>query len=72
AAEAVNRLYKKELVWREGPWSGIEAVEAATLSWVDWYNHRRLHGHCNDTPPAEHETTYYAALNRAPATASTA
>lgn len=69
AAEAVNRLYKKELIWREGPWSGIEA---ATLSWVDWYNHRRLHGHCNDTPPAEYEATYYAALNRAPATAGTA
>lgn len=72
AAEAVNRLYKKELIWREGPWTGIEAVEAATLSWVHWYNHERLHSHCNHTPPAEYETTYYAAHNRASATAGTA
>lgn len=72
AAEAVNRLYKKELIWREGPWPGIEAVEAATLTWVHWYNHDRLHSHCNHTPPAEYENTYYAAPNRAPATASTA
>ncbi|MTB70901.1 IS3 family transposase [Arsenicicoccus sp. MKL-02] len=72
AAEAVNRLYKKELIWREGPWSGVEAVEAATLSWVHWYNHERLHSHCDHTPPAEYEATYYAALNRAPAPAGTA
>lgn len=64
AAEAVNRLYKKELMWREGPWSGLEAVEAATLSWVDWYNTSRLHGHCAHTPPGEYEAAYYALLNR--------
>lgn len=29
-AEAVNRLYKKQLIWYEGPWSGLEAVELAT------------------------------------------
>ena len=36
AAEAVNRLYKKELIWPRGPWTGLDAVEYATLEWVDW------------------------------------
>lgn len=60
AAEALNRLYKKELIWPRGPWSGLDAVEYATLEWVDWYNQRRLHSYCGDIPPAEHEATYYA------------
>ena len=36
AAEALNRLYKKELIWPQGPWTGLDAVEYATLEWVDW------------------------------------
>lgn len=60
AAEALNRLYKKELIWRQGPWTGLDAGEYATLEWVDWYNNRRLHSWCNDRPPAEHEDLYYA------------
>ena len=55
AAEAVNRLYKKELIWPQGPWTGLDAVEYATLEWVDWYNNRRLHSWCHDRSPAEHE-----------------
>jgi putative transposase len=58
-AEAVNALYKAELIYRAGPWRTIEDVEPATLSWVDWYNHRRLHGHCRNTPPAEYEDLYH-------------
>lgn len=46
AAEALNKLYKKELIWRHGPWRGLDDVELATLEWVDWYNNSRLHGHC--------------------------
>ena len=60
AAEAVNRLYKKELIWPQGPWTGLDAVEYATLEWVDWYNNRRLHSWCHDRSPAEHEDLYYA------------
>lgn len=71
AAEAVNRLYKKELIWHEGPWSGLEAVELATLAWVDWYNTQRIHGHCGDIPPAEYEDHYYAEHQPVPATAGT-
>lgn len=59
-AETVNGLFKTELIRRHGPWRTIESVELATLSWVDWWNHRRLHGACDDVPPAEFEARYYA------------
>ena len=41
-AETVNGLYKTEVIRRRGPWRSLEAVEFATLEWVDWFNHRRL------------------------------
>jgi putative transposase len=58
-AEAVNGLYKAELIGRRGPWRGAEQVELATLEWVTWWNQRRLHGAIGDIPPAEHEASYY-------------
>jgi putative transposase len=58
-AEAVNGLYKAELIGRRGPWRGAEQVELATLEWVSWWNQRRLHGAIGDIPPAEHEAIYY-------------
>jgi putative transposase len=58
-AEAVNGLYKAELIGRRGPWRGAEQVELATLEWVTWWNERRLHGAIGDIPPAEHEASYY-------------
>jgi putative transposase len=54
-AESVNGLYKTELIWRRGPWRTAGDVELATLAWVDWWNHRRLHGACGDVPPAQFE-----------------
>lgn len=72
AAEALNKLYKKELIWRRGPWRGLDDVELATLEWVDWYNNSRLHGHCGYIPPTELEDHYYADTTTAPATAETA
>jgi transposase InsO family protein len=45
---------------RHGPWRTTESVELATLGWVDWWNHRRLHGARDDTPPAQNEALYYA------------
>jgi len=42
-AEAVNALFKTELVFWEGPWKGVDDLELATLGWVDWFNHTRLH-----------------------------
>ena len=41
-AETINGLYKAEVIHRRGPWRSFEAVEFATLEWVDWFNHRRL------------------------------
>ena len=60
AAEALNSLYKKELIDREGPWRGVEDVMLATLEWVDGYNSERLHSACGYMPPKEYEDNYYA------------
>jgi putative transposase len=56
-AETTIGLYKTELINRRGPWKTIAQVELATLEWVDWYNHRRLHGACDGLPPVEYEQT---------------
>jgi putative transposase len=58
-AETINGLYKAEVIWRRGPWRNIEAVEYATLEWVDWFNNRRLLEPIGDVPPAEFEQMYY-------------
>jgi putative transposase len=62
-AETVNGYYKAELIrgpGRPGPWKTVEDLELATLGWVHWHNHQRLHGYLNDVPPAEFEDTFYA------------
>jgi len=56
-AETTIGLYKTELINRRGPWKTLDQVELATLEWVDWYNHRRLHGACDGLPPVEFEQT---------------
>lgn len=66
AAEALNRLFKTEVIRRLGPWRTLEHVEFEVLRWVDWYNQRRLHGWCQDVPPIEYENAYYAAHNPSP------
>jgi transposase InsO family protein len=58
-AETINGLYKTEIIRRRGPWRHIDAVEYATLEWVDWFNHRRLLKPIGDVPPAELEQAYY-------------
>jgi putative transposase len=62
-AESFNGLYKWELIHRQGPWRGLDDVEFATMTYVDWFNHRRLHGEittdANYTTPAEVEALYY-------------
>ena len=59
-AETINGLYKAEVIHRRGPWRGFEAVEFATLEWVDWFNNRRLLETIGNIPPAEAEARYYA------------
>jgi transposase InsO family protein len=58
-AETVIGLFKTEVIRRRGPWRSLEAVEWATLEWVDWYNHRRLLEPLGHVPPAEAEARYY-------------
>src|SRR5690606_17588461 len=65
-AETINGLYKAEVIHRRGPWHSFEAVEFATLEWVDWFNHRRLLEPIGNTPPAEAEERYYAMLEAQP------
>jgi len=61
-AETVNGLFKTEVIRRRGPWRSLEAVELATLEWVDWFNNRRLLEPIGNMPPAEAEERYYAQL----------
>ncbi len=68
-AETINGLFKTEVIRRRGPWRNMEAVEFATLEWVDWFNNRRLLEPIGNIPPAEAEVRYYAQLE-APALAA--
>ncbi|TQD33268.1 IS3 family transposase [Rhodobacter capsulatus] len=61
-AETINGLFKAEVIHRRGPWRSFEAVEYATLEWVDWFNNRRLLEPIGNIPPAEAEASFYAAL----------
>src|SRR5262249_48068769 len=63
-AETINGLYKAEIIHRRGPWRSLEAVEFATLEWVDWFNNRRLLEPIGNIPPAEAEERYYAMLEQ--------
>jgi transposase InsO family protein len=62
-AETVNGYYKAELIRgraRSGPWKTVEELELATLGWVHWHNHQRLHSNLDDLPPVEFEARFYA------------
>ena len=63
-AETINGLFKAEVIHRCGPWRSFEAVEFATLEWVDWFNNRRLLEPIGNIPPAEAEARYYAMLEQ--------
>ena len=71
-AETINGLFKAEVIHRRGPWRSFEAVEYATLEWVDYgvveetplFNNRRLLEPIGNIPPAEAEANFYAALER--------
>ena len=69
-AETINGLYKAEVIWRRGPWRSFEAVEYATLEWVDWFNNRRLLEPIGNVPPVEAEAAYYASLEEPAALAA--
>ena len=60
----INGLYKTEVIHRRGPWRSFEALEFATLEWVDWFNNRRLLAPIGYIPSAEAEERYYASLDQ--------
>ena len=53
-------------IFHDGPYKTIVDVEYATAGWIDWYNHRRLHGSLGMVSPDEYEAAHYAALTREP------
>ncbi|QDN94741.1 IS3 family transposase [Streptomyces sp. RLB3-6] len=57
--ESTIGLYKTELIKPQRPWKSLSQVELATAEWIDWYNHRRLHGEIGHVPPAEYEANHY-------------
>jgi putative transposase len=59
-AEAFNSLFKAELVRNKGPWRSIDDLEIAVAEYIDWYNHRRLHGELGLVPPVEYEALHHA------------
>lgn len=61
-AESIIGLFKTEVIQRKGPWRHLEAVEFATLRWVDWFNNRRLLEPIGYVPPVEYEANYYQQL----------
>ncbi len=69
-AESFHGLYKAELIRHDGPWQGLDDVEFATLEYIDWFNHRRLHGELGMVPPAEIEARYDERAAALPAAAS--
>jgi putative transposase len=58
-AESIIGLFKTELIYRRGPWRSLDAVELATLEWVDWYNNRRQLEAIGEIPPAKAEANHY-------------
>ncbi|GAB2836485.1 integrase core domain-containing protein [Actinocorallia aurea] len=69
--ESTIGLFKTEIIKRRGPWKTLSHVELATAEWVDWYNHRRLHGEIGHIPPAEYETNYYLTTTKPQLTTTT-
>jgi transposase InsO family protein len=65
-AETIIGLFKTEIIHRRGPWRNLEAVEYATLEWVDWFNHRRILAPIGNIPPAELEAKYHQSTSQLP------
>jgi len=61
-AETINGLFKAEIIHRCRPWRSFEAIEYATLEWVDWFKNRRLLEPIGNIAPAEANANFHAAL----------
>jgi len=62
--ESTIGLYKTELIKPQRPWKTLSQVELTTAEWIDWYNHRRLHGGTGHIPPVEYEANYCTELKK--------
>jgi putative transposase len=69
-AEALNSLYKRELIDPKKDWQGVDDVMLATMDWVQWYNEDRIHSYSGDMPPKKYEEIYYQALETGKLTSS--
>lgn len=70
AAEALNSLYKRELIDPKNDWEGVDDVMLATMGWVQWYNEERIHSYSADIPPKKYEGAYCRALESGKLTSS--
>lgn len=68
-AQTINGLYKAEVIHQCGPWRGFQAIEMATIEWLDWFNNRRLLEPIGNIPPTEAEANHHAQID-APAMAA--
>ena len=68
--ESTIGLFKTEVIKPQRPWKTLSHVELATAEWIDWYNHRRLHGEIGHIPPVEYEANYYRATTKPQLTAT--
>ncbi|MFI9078325.1 integrase core domain-containing protein [Streptomyces sioyaensis] len=62
--ESTIGLFKTELIKTRRPWKTLSDVELATAEYVDWYNHRRLHGEMSHVPPVEYENSHYLSTTK--------
>jgi putative transposase len=69
--ESTIGLFKTEAIRLRRPWRTLSHVELTTAEWVDWYNHRRLHGEIGHIPPAEYEANYYRSTTNPQGTVTT-
>lgn len=65
-AETINALFKAEVIHRRGPWRSFDAVEYATLEWVDWFNNRRILEPIGNITPAEAAQQFCTAMDHVP------
>ncbi|MGW8955917.1 integrase core domain-containing protein [Streptomyces sp. NPDC055709] len=63
--------FKTELIKPRWPWKTRSDIGMATAEWVDWYNHRRLHGEIGHVPPAEYEAIYHQRYTKPQVTVAT-
>lgn len=68
--ESTIGLFKTELIKLRRPWKTLSGVKPVTAEYIDWYNHRRLHGEVGHVPPVEYENNHYLAITKVQVTSN--